>query len=388
MSMVDVDSVGSGGGSIAWVDAVGRDPGRPALGRRRSGPGVLRPRRDRRRRSPTRSSFSGTSTRPASSTGGCRSTRARARSLRAHLGRRARARRGSDGVGHPRGRACVDGAGGTQPHRRVAVSSPPSCRCSRTAAVAGCSRPTSPRTWAAGARSCPSSRRCCARSAPRPRPSTGNARSRSRCGSPPTPGVLEPTLVELERAVLADLAGDGVDARRVHDRPRGRRALRTPRCGARDPDRGDAPATSRLVEALADAFRAEYVRRFGAGAVALGVAVEIMTLRAVGEDAAESDAGRRRAVASGAGRRCRAIDGSGSRPCSSIGRVRTGLRFRSVDACGLAVGHGNSRARRWSTPATRRCGSRPATSPRSTSAGSLRSTSRRVTRRDRSEEAR
>jgi N-methylhydantoinase A len=52
LPMVDVQSVGAGGGSIARVEAGALKVG-PAERRRRAGPGVLRPRRHRSRRSPT-----------------------------------------------------------------------------------------------------------------------------------------------------------------------------------------------------------------------------------------------------------------------------------------------------------------------------------------------
>ena len=51
--MVDVDTIGAGGGSIAYIDA-GRDlPRRPALGRSRSGPRRVRPRQAPSRPRPT-----------------------------------------------------------------------------------------------------------------------------------------------------------------------------------------------------------------------------------------------------------------------------------------------------------------------------------------------
>ena len=45
--MIDVVTVGAGGGSVAWVLAGGHAQGRPALGRRRPGAALLRPRRHR-----------------------------------------------------------------------------------------------------------------------------------------------------------------------------------------------------------------------------------------------------------------------------------------------------------------------------------------------------
>ena len=47
--MIDVHTIGAGGGSIAWIDAGGRLPGRARERRRQAGPGRLRPRRHRAR---------------------------------------------------------------------------------------------------------------------------------------------------------------------------------------------------------------------------------------------------------------------------------------------------------------------------------------------------
>ena len=105
---------------------------------------------------------------------------------------------------------------------------------------------------------------------------------------PGDPQALRATLLELERAVLADLAGDGVE-------PAGctigfEADVRFERQGAELTIPLPPSARDDLdLDALAGAFRDEYVRRFGAGAVALGVAVEVMTLRAVGEAVAEPD---------------------------------------------------------------------------------------------------
>ena len=38
LSMVDIESIGAGGGSLAWVGRPGDAPGRPAVGRSRPGP--------------------------------------------------------------------------------------------------------------------------------------------------------------------------------------------------------------------------------------------------------------------------------------------------------------------------------------------------------------
>ena len=106
---------------------------------------------------------------------------------------------------------------------------------------------------------------------------------------PAPPGALEPTLDELRRAVLADLASDGADPGACTVRLEA--DVRFERQGAElgIPIPCDAAGRPR-VDGLHEAFREEYVRRFGAGAVALGVAIEVMTLRAIGS-AAESGAG-------------------------------------------------------------------------------------------------
>ena len=47
--MIDIDTIGAGGGSIAYIDPRRRLPRRPALGRRRARPGLLRQGRRRSR---------------------------------------------------------------------------------------------------------------------------------------------------------------------------------------------------------------------------------------------------------------------------------------------------------------------------------------------------
>jgi N-methylhydantoinase A len=106
-------------------------------------------------------------------------------------------------------------------------------------------------------------------------------RARSVAVRLPAPaGTLEPTLDALRDAVLGDLAVDGVDPASctVHFEA----DVRFERQGAEltIPVGCDALGRPRL-DGLHDAFREEYVRRFGAGAVALGVAIEAMTLRVI-----------------------------------------------------------------------------------------------------------
>ena len=48
--MIDIVTVGAGGGSVAWICAGGHAQGRAALGRRGPGPAVLRPGRRPSRR--------------------------------------------------------------------------------------------------------------------------------------------------------------------------------------------------------------------------------------------------------------------------------------------------------------------------------------------------
>lgn len=110
----------------------------------------------------------------------------------------------------------------------------------------------------------------------------------------------------LDAEVRADLAADGLapDACDVQFEA----DVRFERQGAEITIavRRDA-ARRAVVGSLAEDFRAEYARRFGAGAMAMGVNVEAMTLRAVGTEvhAGSSPAGpaSRPAAAGGAARR-------------------------------------------------------------------------------------
>jgi N-methylhydantoinase A len=117
-------------------------------------------------------------------------------------------------------------------------------------------------------------------------------RERSRSIATRFPGdadALRETLVELAKAVVDDLGGDGVA---VADVAVGLEAdLRFERQGSELTIAiGVGPDGRAVLDDLADRFTAEYVQRFGAGAVAMGVAVEVMTLRAVGV-AADADGG-------------------------------------------------------------------------------------------------
>ena len=73
LPVIDVSEVGAGGGTIVRVDSGRRPQGRPRERRRRSGPRLLRPRRQASRPSPTPTSCSATSTRVRSPAAPCRS---------------------------------------------------------------------------------------------------------------------------------------------------------------------------------------------------------------------------------------------------------------------------------------------------------------------------
>jgi N-methylhydantoinase A len=98
---------------------------------------------------------------------------------------------------------------------------------------------------------------------------------------PGEPAVLLDTLGHLRTGVLEDLAGDGVDAATAQVRLEA--DVRFERQGSEltVPIELGSDGTPDL-DGLAPRFVADYVARFGEGAVAMGVAVEVMTLRAVG----------------------------------------------------------------------------------------------------------
>ena len=78
LPMVDVHTVGAGGGSIGWARPGRRAAGRAALGRGRAGTGLLWPGRHRARRSPTPTCCSATWPRTPTSPAASRWTAARA----------------------------------------------------------------------------------------------------------------------------------------------------------------------------------------------------------------------------------------------------------------------------------------------------------------------
>jgi N-methylhydantoinase A len=100
---------------------------------------------------------------------------------------------------------------------------------------------------------------------------------------PPDPTRLEEICRRLAEEVTAELIADGADLGRVEisfeaelrfERQGAELAVAVPVDSDGRPDAGHLEA----------AFRYEYVRRFGEGAVALGVVVEVMTLRALGRE--------------------------------------------------------------------------------------------------------
>ena len=99
---VSTRTIGAGGGSIGWVDPGGFLQVGPQSAGASPGPGLLRPGRGARRRSPTRTSRSAASTRTSSSAGA--SARPGARAAR-------RSARSAARLGFDRGRRCLgDGA--------------------------------------------------------------------------------------------------------------------------------------------------------------------------------------------------------------------------------------------------------------------------------------
>lgn len=98
---------------------------------------------------------------------------------------------------------------------------------------------------------------------------------------PLEPGVVAAAVQELTRCVLEDLAADGVREvdRRVVFEADMRFAKQTSEIAMPLPGgEFDADAEAALV----GAFRTEYMRRYGRGALALGAPIELVTIRAVG----------------------------------------------------------------------------------------------------------
>ena len=117
MPLVDIHTIGAGGGSLAWLEAGGLRVGPQSRGRR-PGPGLLRARRARSRRSPTRTSSSVGSIPATSSAGACRSTRSAAA---ARTARRSDRRSGSDDVEFAEGMLAIINAKMADAMRTITV---------------------------------------------------------------------------------------------------------------------------------------------------------------------------------------------------------------------------------------------------------------------------
>ncbi len=141
---------------------------------------------------------------------------------------------------------------------------------------------------------------------------------------------------ELGDAVRADLAADGIEPDRahVHFEADLRFARQVWELNIALPP---GPVDQAAVTALVEEFRAEYVRRYGAGSMMLGAPVELVTLRAVGVVPTVKPpvtSGRLRAVRSGT-----------PAPVAGERRVRVGRGTRGrrrvpvVDGTALRPGH-------------------------------------------------
>ena len=263
LSVVDVESIGAGGGSIGWVDARGMLRVGPRSAGADPGPHVTAT-AGRRPRSPTRSSSSASSIPRTSSVGRSGWTRVprapRASASVPHWVCRARTWRGACARLRTRGWR----------RRRLAwrhsASTPASRRSSASGAAARCSLRTSRARSVRPGCSCRGSRPCSPASEPR-RPTCAASGSapcwrRSRFA----PATIEKLARELAAAVDADLEHDGVerDDRSIAFEVDMRFAeqvfeLQVPLPSA-TPD-GAAP-DAEMMDAVGDAFRAEYARRW------------------------------------------------------------------------------------------------------------------------------
>ena len=98
--------------------------------------------------------------------------------------------------------------------------------------------------------------------------------------------LVRATFASLRSAALADLVADGVPAGQCHVRLEA--DLRFDRQGSELTVPVAEAAGGRLqVDGLEARFKAEYARRFGEGAIAMGVPVELVTLRAIASATAE-----------------------------------------------------------------------------------------------------
>jgi N-methylhydantoinase A len=130
---------------------------------------------------------------------------------------------------------------------------------------------------------------------------------------PGEPAVLLGTLADLRTAVLADLTDDGVDPGTAVVRmeadvrfERQGSELTVPIAVGTD---GGAD-----LDGLTPRFVADYVARFGEGAVAMGVAVEVMTLRVVGTAPPRADDERLLALGGSSSRDGGVVAAIGTRP--------------------------------------------------------------------------
>ena len=178
--------------------------------------------------------------------------------------------------------------------------------------------------------------------------------------------VVRATFATLRAGVLGDLAGDGVPAAQC--RVRLEADLRFDRQGSELTVPVDEGGDGRpQIDGLEARFKAEYARRFGEGAIAMGVPVELMTLRALGS-ATDDDPGDTADTidAPTAVHDTRTTAGSRTRPVQlERHAAATAVPVYDRDASARAP---CSPAPRSSTPATRRCGCSAATAPGSTRA--------------------
>jgi N-methylhydantoinase A len=98
---------------------------------------------------------------------------------------------------------------------------------------------------------------------------------------PVDPAVVDALTEKLRAEVLADLEADGVAAadRSVHFEADLRFRRQISELSTPIPP---GPVTAASLEAAATAFREEYARRYGQGAIVLGAPLELVTVRAVG----------------------------------------------------------------------------------------------------------
>jgi len=278
MSMVDVDSVGSGGGSIAWADALGglrvgpesagADPGPACYGRGGDRPtvtdallllGYIDPHRFLGGRMPL-------DTAAAEAT--CREL-GRTLGLDAHdvawgireiaLARMTKAVRGRLAT---RGLAAADlgvvAFGGCGPLFGADIA--------HQIGAARCVVPALASVFSAHGAATGAVRR---------------ERSRSVvCVLPTADDVLQETFRTLRQAVLADLGADGVDPSVAQVRLEA--DVRFERQGWEFAVPLDGPPETVTSEAVVDGFRRAYAARYGEGALSTGVKIELVTARATG----------------------------------------------------------------------------------------------------------